>query len=145
MESQVRNVRKMSPRIDGFKDEIPFMVPDGMGLADVTAARIFKNGIDGAPLHFETLDHIGYQRTYSSNSTITDSAPAASAWACGEKFNNGEICFHADGRPHLPSILELAKRRGRQGDQQHGPLQSNEAGAQGRRLTQETGTSATTG
>ena len=74
-----------------------FMVPDGMGLADVTAARIFKNGIDGAPLHFETLDHIGYQRTYSANSTITDSAPAASAWACGEKFNNGEICFHGNG------------------------------------------------
>lgn len=90
-----------------------FMVPDGMGLADVTAARIFKNGIDGAPLHFETLDHIGYQRTYSANSTITDSAPAASAWACGEKFNNGEICFHGNGRPHLPSILELAKRTGR--------------------------------
>ncbi|MFA6149105.1 MAG: alkaline phosphatase [bacterium] len=90
-----------------------FMVPDGMGLADVTAARIFKNGIDGAPLHFETLDHIGYQRTYSANSTITDSAPAASAWACGEKFNNGEICFHGNGRPHLPSILEIAKRTGR--------------------------------
>ena len=92
---------------------IIFMVPDGMGLADVTAARIFKNGIDGAPLHFETLDRIGYQRTYSANSTITDSAPAASAWACGEKFNNGEICFHGDGRPYLPSILELAKRTGR--------------------------------
>jgi alkaline phosphatase len=89
------------------------MVPDGMGLADVTAARIFKNGIDGAPLSFETLDHIGYQRTYSANSTITDSAPAASAWACGEKFNNGEICFHGDGRPYFPSILELAKRTGR--------------------------------
>jgi alkaline phosphatase len=90
-----------------------FMVPDGMGLADVTAARIHKNGIDGAPLHFETLDHIGYQRTYSADSTISDSASAASAWACGEKFNNGEICFHGNGRPHLPSILELAKRAGR--------------------------------
>jgi len=96
----------------GAKNVI-FMVPDGMGLADVTAARIYRNGIDGAPLHFETLDHIGYQRTYSANSTITDSAPAASAWACGEKFNNGEICFHGNGRPHLPSILELAKRTGR--------------------------------
>jgi alkaline phosphatase len=91
---------------------IIFMVPDGMGLADVTAARIFKNGIDGPPLHFETLEHIGYQRTYSANSMITDSAPAASAWACGEKFNNGEICFHGDGRPNYPSILELAKRKG---------------------------------
>ncbi|MCL5966115.1 MAG: alkaline phosphatase, partial [Deltaproteobacteria bacterium] len=92
---------------------IIFMVPDGMGLADVTAARIYKNGIDGAPLHFETLEHIGYQRTYSANSTVTDSAAAASAWACGEKFNNGEICLHADGRPYNPSILELAKGMGK--------------------------------
>jgi alkaline phosphatase len=89
-----------------------FMVPDGMSLADVTAARIYKNGIDGPPLHFETLEHIGYQRTYSGNSTITDSAAAASAWACGEKFNNGEICFHGDGRPNPASILELAKGMG---------------------------------
>lgn len=97
----------------GEVKNIIFMVPDGMGLADVTAARIYKNGIDGPPLRFETLEHIGYQRTYSANSTITDSAPAASAWACGEKFNNGEICFHGDGRPYLPSILELAKRAGK--------------------------------
>ena len=88
------------------------MVPDGMGLADVTATRIYKHGLDGM-LAFETLEHIGYQRTYSANSVITDSAPAASAWACGEKFNNGEICFHGDGRPFKPSILELAKKQGK--------------------------------
>ena len=92
---------------------IIFMVPDGMGLSNVTATRIYKNGLDGAPLSFETLKHIGYQRTYSANSTITDSAPAASAWACGEKFNNGEISFHGDGRPFKPSILELAKKKGK--------------------------------
>ncbi len=62
---------------------IIFMVPDGMGLADVTAARIYKNGPEGAPLNFETLDNIGYQRTYSANSIITDSAAAGSAWVCG--------------------------------------------------------------
>jgi alkaline phosphatase len=89
------------------------MVPDGMGLADVTAARIFKNGPNGAPLSFETLRHIGYQRTHSADGTVTDSAAAASALACGEKFNNHEICFHRDGRPHRPSILELAKKRGK--------------------------------
>ncbi len=92
---------------------IIFMVPDGMGLADVTAARIYKNGLDGASLYFETLENIGYQRTYSNDSTITDSAAAGSAWACGEKFNNGEICYHADGRPYNPSILELAKAEGK--------------------------------
>ena len=90
---------------------IIFMVPDGMGLANVTAARTFKNGLDGDSLHFETLSVIGYQRTFSRNSAVTDSAAAASAWACGEKFNNGEICMHVEDGSHPKSILELAKER----------------------------------
>jgi alkaline phosphatase len=88
------------------------MVADGMGLADVTAARIRKNGIDGPPLRFETLDEIGYERTYSEKNTVTDSAAAASAWACGEKFVNGELCVHGDGRPYNVNLLELAKEEG---------------------------------
>ena len=103
------------------------MVPDGMGLADVTAARILRNcgnmptdstfhfcadGPGGPPLALETLEHIGYQRTYSKINTITDSSAAASAFACGEKFVNNEVCFHADGAPHNPSVLELAKSQG---------------------------------
>ena len=90
---------------------IIFMVPDGMGPANVTAARIYKNGLDGEPLNLESLETIGIQRTYSRNSTITDSAPAASAWACGEKFNNGEICKHIEGIPNNKTILELAKQK----------------------------------
>ncbi len=89
---------------------IIFMVPDGMGLSNVTAARIYKSGLDGPPLNIETLPVIGYQRTYSKNSTITDSGAAASAWACGEKFNNGEICKHDDGS-YGRTILELAKEK----------------------------------
>jgi alkaline phosphatase len=88
------------------------MVADGMGLADVTAARIKKNGIGGPPLRFETLEQIGYQRSYSEKNTVTDSAAAASAWACGEKFVNDEICQHGDGRPHNLSLLELAQVEG---------------------------------
>lgn len=98
--------------VDKAKNVI-LMVPDGMGHANVTAARIFKNGLDGEPLNLESLDTIGIQRTYSRNSTITDSAPAASAWACGEKFNNGEICKHAEGTPNNKTILELAKAKKR--------------------------------
>ena len=65
----------------GAAKNIVFMVSDGMGLSDVTAARIFKGGEDGPPLALETLPQIGYQRTYSANSTVTDSAAAASAWS----------------------------------------------------------------
>lgn len=98
---------------------IIFMVPDGMGLSSVTAARVFKNGCDGEPLHLETLPQIGYQRTHSANNMMTDSAAAASAWACGEKYRNGEISCHDDdddGRcndPIISTILEMAKHKGK--------------------------------
>ena len=98
---------------------IIFMVPDGMGLSNVTAARIFKAGCDGDSLYLETLPQIGYQRTHSANSTVTDSAAAASAWACGEKYRNGEISCHdddGDGRcndPVIATILEMAKQQGK--------------------------------
>jgi len=98
---------------------IIFMVADGMGLAHVTAARIFKNGPDGESLYLETLPTIGYQRTHSASDSLTDSAAAASAWASGEKFNNGEISCHdddQDGRCEPapdPTILEIAKAKGK--------------------------------
>jgi len=98
---------------------IIFMVPDGMGLAHVTAARIFKNGPDGKSLYMETLPTIGYQRTHSADSSITDSAAAASAWASGEKYRNGEISCHDNNRNGVceptpgPTILETAKAMGK--------------------------------
>jgi alkaline phosphatase len=97
---------------------IIFMVPDGMGMAYVTAARIFNNGPKGSPLYLERFEQIGYQRTYSAGSTVTDSAAAASAWASGEKYLNGEVsCHDRDGdgvcnAPLAPTILELAKAKG---------------------------------
>ena len=96
---------------------IIFMVPDGMGLADVTAARIFKYGQGGGNLYLETLSTIGYQKTYSADRLVTDSAAAASAWASGDKFRNGEISCHdndQDGKCEptpTPTILETAKEK----------------------------------
>jgi alkaline phosphatase len=96
---------------------IIFMVPDGLGLSAVTAARIFARGPDGAPLAFETLEHIGYQRTHAANALITDSAAAASAWSMGEKFDRGAIaCRDSDGDRRCDersaTILEIAGRKG---------------------------------
>jgi alkaline phosphatase len=96
------------------------MVPDGMGLSNVTAARIFKNGPNGDKLHLETLPEIGYQRTHSRNSIVTDSAAAAATWACGEKFNNNEISCHdndfnkvCDDNGSPETILEIAQKMGK--------------------------------
>jgi alkaline phosphatase len=98
---------------------IIFMVPDGMGISYVTAARIFKNGPDGDVLALENFPQIGYQRTHSANSTVTDSAAAASTWASGAKYNNGEISCHdddfdgdCDSTP-VPTVLDIAKSMGK--------------------------------
>jgi alkaline phosphatase len=74
------------------------------------------NGPDGELLNFERLPQIGYQRTHSANSTVTDSAAAGSAWAAGDKFNNGEVSCHAANDVCVENpvtILELAKAEGK--------------------------------
>lgn len=111
--SPVSNLDSSNTHVFVAVKNIIIMIPDGMGLSDVTAARIYKNGPNGNPLSFETLENIGYQRTHSANSTVTDSAAAASAWACGEKFNNGEICYHSKDGSYNPTVLELAKYKGK--------------------------------
>ncbi len=97
---------------------IVFMVPDGMGLSNVTAARIHTYGANTKErLCFERFENIGYQSTSSRDATVTDSAAAASAWACGAKFNNGEISCHGlpDGScaDLQPTILEMAENMGK--------------------------------
>ena len=98
---------------------IILMVPDGMGLSNVTAARIFNHGSGEGNLYLETLSTIGYQKTHSADRSVTDSAAAASAWASGEKFRNGEISCHDDDQDGKCSptpgytILETAKEKGK--------------------------------
>ena len=92
---------------------IIFMVPDGLALSNITAARIYAFGTANRRLHLETLNRIGYQSTHSADSMVTDSAAAASAWACGEKFNNGEISFHSSTGTSPRTILEFARDQGK--------------------------------
>lgn len=91
---------------------IIFMVPDGMGISNVTAARVHAFGISKERFHFERMRHIGYQSTHSLDSLVTDSAAASSAWACGEKFRNGEVSYHQDSEASPRTILEMARDRG---------------------------------
>jgi alkaline phosphatase len=57
------------------------MIPDGMTIAHTTLARWYQ---DGKPLAMDELA-CGLVRTYSANNPITDSAPAATAYATGYK------------------------------------------------------------
>ena len=92
---------------------IIFMVPDGLALSNITAARLYAYGTGSDRLNLETLKQIGYQSTHSANSMVTDSAAAASAWACGEKFNNGEISLHSQTGISPKTILEIARELGK--------------------------------
>jgi alkaline phosphatase len=102
-----------SSTADKKAKNIIFLVPDGMGISNVTAARVFKYGVGEKRFPFEKLEHIGYQATYSADSMVTDSAAASSAWACGEKFKNGEISLHAESNASPKTILELSRDLGK--------------------------------
>ncbi len=99
------------------------MIGDGMGYSEITAARMEKAGMNlsvynGTSLNLDHLDYNGYVSTYSSDSFITDSAPASTAMATGHKTNNGVISQDStaitkkkDGK-NLTTIAELAKKAG---------------------------------
>ena len=63
-------------------------------------------------LYMQTLPIAGLCRTRSANSSVTDSAAAATALACGEKTNNGMLGMKPDGS-HLKSIAFIAKEKGK--------------------------------
>ncbi len=87
-------------------------IGDGMGIAQVTAGRIYKgNARDGA-LTLDTFEHIAIIRTYATNQLVADSAAAGTALAAGVKTSNGRVGTAPDGT-HVPSALELAKKAGK--------------------------------
>jgi alkaline phosphatase len=64
--------------LNGNNHEVKYvivMVSDGMGLTNVAATRLrLANGnpaLVGIPLNLETLEHVGYQRTYPKTNTVT--------------------------------------------------------------------------
>ncbi len=102
-------------------------VGDGMGVATVTAARIFDGQTRGETgeensLSFESFDHLALIKTYNTNQQVSDSAGTATAMLSGVKTRAGVIgvgpepqrqdCVGA--RQHaLPSIADDVKAAGK--------------------------------
>lgn len=101
-------------------------IGDGMGVATLTAARIYEaqqRGADGASNHlsFEAFPNLGLVRTYSADSLVTDSAAGASAILTGQRTLNGALgvndqvrrgdCASVAGST-VPTLAELARRKG---------------------------------
>ena len=69
------------------------MIPDGMSVTGTTLAR-WMNGGD-KPLAMDELA-CGLIRTYPSDAIVNDSAPAATAYACGITAQTGNIGVYPD-------------------------------------------------
>jgi alkaline phosphatase len=107
----------------GTKNVI-LLVGDGMGQSAITAARWEKAGKNlgtyaTTRLSMDSMEHSCTVLTYAADSFITDSSSAGTAFACGEKTDNGVVCqdqtavFRVSNGRNLTSILELAGKSGR--------------------------------
>ena len=82
------------------------LIGDGMGLTQISAAIY-----DEKKIALERFPVIGFQKTYSADHLITDSAAAATAMACGKKTYNNAIGMDESGQS-CQTILEEAEDRG---------------------------------
>ena len=96
-----------APKTEKVKNVI-LIIGDGMGLA---AAGSWMIDCDYAPTCFDRAQFVGYSKTYSASSRVTDSAASGTAMACGVKTDNGMLGQLPDGT-HVPSLAVLAKEKG---------------------------------
>jgi len=81
----------VTPAQGAVARNIIMMVPDGFASAHATVARWYKN----EPLHMDAI-MTGGVRTYNAQSILTDSAPAASAFATGHKIGRRAVSILPD-------------------------------------------------
>lgn len=96
------------------KQNVIFMVTDGMGPASLSLARSFRQYRDNLQIDDTLLLDkylVGSSRTRSSSSLITDSAAGATAFSCALKSYNGAIGVDPKKNP-CGTILEALKLEG---------------------------------
>jgi alkaline phosphatase len=98
------------PDVNITVQNIILMIGDGMGTAHINATRNHLQP-DGS-LALDTLNRTAMVETHSSNTLVTDSAAAATAFATGAKTNNGMISL-SPSRDTLETILEVTQRHGK--------------------------------
>ena len=120
----------VSPAVSTSNDRnarnVILFIGDGMGVATVTAARIYDGQSQGMLgeehwLAFERFDNVALVKTYNTNQQVPDSAGTATAMMTGQKTRAGVINVGPEASRRscsgalsnsLTSIAELAKRRG---------------------------------
>lgn len=94
--------QSQSKEIVEVKPSIILLVGDGMGLSQLSTAFYYG---DMDP-NFARFKEIGLIKTSSSKHKITDSAAAATAFACGEKTYNGAVGLDSDSTI-IPNLVEI--------------------------------------
>lgn len=84
------------------------MIGDGMGAEQVWVAWMCNRG----KLNLEKLPVIGFSRTVSASSDITDSAAGGTAIACGQKVHNGVLGINPQQRK-LTSVMRCLQAAGK--------------------------------
>ncbi|MDC1106511.1 alkaline phosphatase [Prolixibacteraceae bacterium] len=91
-----------------FPKKIILFIGDGMGTAQVEAARMYQ----GKTLSFDHMTYKGYVSTHSHNKKITDSAASATAMATGRKTNYQTLGMDEKLKP-LTTVLEYHQSTGK--------------------------------
>jgi len=86
----------------GTVNNVILLIGDGMGLTQIYSGFTGNRGA----LNLLQMINIGFSKTYSSDSYITDSAAGGTAMATGHKTNNRYIGVDATGM-RLPAIPDL--------------------------------------
>ncbi|MAX23773.1 MAG: alkaline phosphatase [Phycisphaeraceae bacterium] len=92
-----------------------YFIGDGMGPLQREVGQQYLVGVTGdanAKLEMDQLPVQGFLQTHSANASITDSAAAGTALACGVKTNNGVICMAPDKQTKLTTLAEHVHQAG---------------------------------
>lgn len=88
---------------------IILMIGDGMALPQISAHSYWS---DRYSTVFESFPYLGFHKSYSHDDLITDSAAAATAFACGSKTTNTAIGVLPPDNHHCQTILEALEALG---------------------------------
>ncbi|GAM28664.1 hypothetical protein SAMD00019534_118400 [Acytostelium subglobosum LB1] len=107
------NNNNNTPIVSNKPLNVIVFVPDGFGPSGATLGRVMKQLTTGKPTGALNFDPYltGTIQTKSSNSLITDSAAAASAYSTGFKCANGAMGVNDKSEP-IGTMFEAAKTKG---------------------------------
>lgn len=125
---------------DAKAKNVIFILGDGMGHQEITAARNYLKGANG---RFEGLDELTASGAYTTfaidkdgkRQYVTDSAASATGWTTGTKSYNGALGVDIAGTPH-ENLIEMAKNAGmRTGNVTTAEIQDATPGALGSHIS----------